>query len=140
MAQKVNKSQQLAIQSSDWVTPSLGTGWTQFDTGSIPTTSTGQYRFPRYVIDGAGCVHMEGLVKANGSTNTPSTNALVFTLPAGLRPGHTLRFVTIGFNGTSDIAMAFTIETNGQVLLANPSSVPNGQWISLSGISFIAEQ
>lgn len=128
-----------------WTTPTLATGWDVFDSGAIPTTSTTTYRYPRYLKDSAGIVHMQGLAKnVSGGVNNASTNGTIFTLAAGYRPGHTLLFSVDGHNSTlaTDGFCEIAIEPTGVVKIFGPTSngITNNQWISISNISFVAEQ
>lgn len=119
-----------------WVTPTLGTGWTQFDTGTIPTTSA-VYRFPRYCQDITGTVHLSGLVKNNsGGNNTASTNQRIFTLPAGCRPGHVILFAVLKDYLICEVA----IYPTGEVSIAGSVIIPNASWVALNNITFMAEQ
>lgn len=127
-----------SISVPAWTTPTLGTGWTQWDAGPSGTT-TGRYGFPRYFKDAFGIVHMDGLAKNNsGGSNTASTNALIFTLPAGNRPSHALRIVLVG-NNSSDSLQEIDIDVDGSVKLVGVASIVNNQWISLNNIHFLAE-
>jgi hypothetical protein len=126
---------------SGQITPSLSTGWTQFDANTLPTTATGAYGRPRYYRDAVGVVHLSGLAKnSTGSSNTATTNALIYNLPAGYRPGVTMRIVVVnGISGT-DSWGEVDVETNGDVKLTGVTNVVAGQWVSLNNISFVAEQ
>ncbi len=119
-----------------WVTPTLGTGWTTFDTGAIPTALVpDSWRYPRYHKDAMGYVHMDGLtVNNSGGTNTTSTNTVIFTLPTGFRPGHSLLLIGMA----NDSWCRIDIKVDGTVRIG--TSVPNGTWLSLSPITFLAEQ
>jgi len=72
-----------------------------------------------------GVVHVEGLIKGGG----PSVP--IFVLPPGFWPENKLIFSSIGNNSLARI----NIDANGEVV----AIVHHSQWISLSGISFIAD-
>lgn len=132
---KTDSSGNVTVTAASWVTPTLSTGWTQFDTGTIPTTTVGQFRFPRYIQDATNEVHLQGLVKNNsGGNNTTSVNKNIFTLPSGLRPGHTIQFA-VDINGAFG---EITIESTGAVNIATTAA--NNGFVSLSNISFMPEQ
>ncbi|HWT40630.1 MAG TPA: hypothetical protein VN081_05200 [Dongiaceae bacterium] len=130
--------------TADFVTPTLAAGWGPWDTGAIPTTTTSQWRTARYVVDAAGVVHLSGLVKNTSGANKVA-GALIFTLPAGLRPGHRTRFMvtagTTAAGGMTDGISDVDIEVDGTVNIGQGgATVTNGNWVSLNGISFVPEQ
>ena len=131
------KATQSEIQPGTWITPTLSTGWTVFDSGPIPSTDVPDtWRFPRYYKDAMGFIHLDGLTKNNsGGVNSGSTNPIIFILPAGFRPGHTLLMTTTA----NDAWGRVDIRVNGEVRL-NSTNVANGAWLSLNGITFLAEQ
>lgn len=83
----------------------------------------GDYETAGYYKDGAGRVHLEGLIR-NGSVGSPA-----FTLDAGYRPANRHIFGTAsgGSIGRLDIL------ANGDV---QPQSPSISSWVTLSGISF----
>lgn len=143
---------QTKVQSTEtagyWVSPTLLSGWGPWDTGTIPTSSLSQWRSARYYVDAAGVVHLQGLVKNTSGANKTSTTGMdIFTLPAGLRPGHRLRFATTSqnttaaTNGMTDGINDCDIEVDGKVSIGQGGgAVPVNGWFSLNGISFIPEQ
>ena len=135
MAQKASKSQ-INGGNITWATPTLSAGWGSFDTGAIPTTdSADTWRYPRYHKDALGYVHLMGLARNNsGGTNNGSTNTTIFTLPAGFRPAHTILMSTFG----NDTACRVDVGVDGRVKVV--STIPNTSWVSLTPISFLAEQ
>ena len=88
--------------------PAFQNGWLNYDT----TT----YRGARFWKDTTGVVHIEGLVKSG----TP--NSVIFTLPAGYRPGSGLVFAVDSNSGHSRIDVAPTGEvkqvSGGQTYLS----------------------
>lgn len=114
-----------------WQTASLSTGWAGFDAGG-----PGNFGFPQYMKDSLGYVHLRGLVKnSTGANNTSSTNALVFTLPAGYRPGMTMRMPVINSDTFGDL----DIKNDGTVIIASTMTVTSGGWIGLNNLHFRAE-
>jgi hypothetical protein len=104
-------SEQIAAQEA-WITPSLATGWTQFDAGSSGVT-TGRYGTARYFKDTLGIVHMDGLIVNNsGATKNNITGKLIFTLPAGYRPYHLIRVIVPG----QDVLQEVDIELDGTIV------------------------
>ena len=88
----------------------------------------GHYWGPaRYYKDSNGYVHLRGVV-TGGATAT----SLVTTLPAGFRPGGRTMFSTIS-NGAH---AGCDVYANGDVI---PRNAVAGSWLSLAGISFLAE-
>lgn len=121
-----------AVQPA-WQTPTLGTGWANFDAGG-----PGNYGFPQYMKDSLGFVHLRGLAKnSTAAANTNTVNALIFTLPAGYRPAQTMRVMGIIADAFGEV----DVKNDGTVVLAGTSSVPTGGtgWVSLNHIIFLAE-
>lgn len=135
------KVTQSEVKPPVFTTPTLASGWTSFDTGPIPNTSgTDTWRFPRYTKDASGIVHLSGLI-VNNSGGTVGTNVTMFTLPSGFRPGHTLMFsVPKAISGGEGFGNIFVKPTGEVALFGGSTSLTNGQWASLSPISFVAEQ
>lgn len=105
-------------------TPALSGTW---------VANGGGYEGPAYYKDTSGVVHVSGLVKS-GSVVAPSP---IFTLPAGYRPSATLMF-TAPMNGTMvriDVLNTGVVQFNG---FLGTTAVTG--YLSLSGISFLAEQ
>lgn len=98
----------------------LRNGWIQYGA---------EYQAPFYWKDSEGIVHVGGLAK-NGST---SANVVIGVLPSGYRSF--AREVFVGWNG--DKAVRIDILPNGDIV--SPWSLSTSSWLSLSGISFKAE-
>lgn len=107
------------IAREPWHGPALQNGWVNYESG---------YALAGYGKDANGVVRLRGLVKSGAVAGT------VFTLPAGYRPAARL----IYSQQTSPNAMArVDVEVNGSVTaVANV----NSGWLSLDGITFLAEQ
>jgi hypothetical protein len=120
----------------EWVTPTLGAGWGNYDNGPIPTTATGDsWRYPRYHKDANGYVHLDGLARnTSGGTITPAMGSYIFTLPEGFRPSHTLLMSTQG----DSTACRVDITVDGRVRVS--ATIRSNEWVSLSPIIFLAEQ
>lgn len=130
------------LTTADFVTPTLTAGWGVWDSGTIPTTNVGvdQWRFPRYVKDPFGRVQLMGLIKNTSGSNKAAGSAM-FVLPAGFRPGHRIRFAAAYGTSTADAWLGVDVQVDGTVYTSQGSPVvPNGQWVSLSNVTFIAEQ
>lgn len=128
----INNATLTAVQQA-WQTPTLGTGWANFDAGG-----PGNYGFPQYMKDSLGFVHFRGLAKnSTGAANTPTVNQLIFTLPAGYRPAQTMRVAAI----IADAFGELDVKNDGTLVVAGTSSVPTGGtgWVSLNNIIFLAE-
>jgi hypothetical protein len=74
---------------------------------SIPDDGT-----PAYCLDGAGYVHLEGVV-TNGTADS-----VVFTLPPGFRPGFEIRIPTN--SGLTETTDTIQVKPNGDVLVRGP--------------------
>jgi hypothetical protein len=98
--------------------PAYENGWVKYD-------DDGTYDGAFFKIDAMGVVHLRGLIKS-GTIDT-----VMFTLPAGYRPGYT----TIFAGDSNNAPCRIDINTAGGIL--NKDGVT--AWVSLSGISFKAE-
>lgn len=125
-------SRHIAAQQA-WQTPTLATGWGNFD-----SSGPGHWGFPQYMKDTLGFVHLRGLaMNTSGVTNSNSTNPTIFTLPAGYQPYQRVINVTNGY----DQFIRLDVWDNGNVFLsgtAGETSIPNGGWLSLNNIIFLA--
>jgi hypothetical protein len=74
-------------------------------------------------------VHLKGLVNPGANTPAPSPSNVIFTLPAGYRPGLISVFPVVASNGIGRV----TIKHTGEVIY---EAGPTG-WVSLDGISFM---
>lgn len=120
----------LTTPSSSWQALTYSNGWRDYNGGGAPW-GTGGYR-----KDASGYVHLHGLLDKNGGNWV--AGEVMFTLPAGYRPGQQELFSPrMGGggenNGRCDLTTAgqFTVVAGG---LANPVN-----FVSLAGISFLAE-
>ena len=116
------------IEVEDWIAPTLLNSWANYGVDHPPAG---------YMKTPDGTVHLRGLIK-NGS----STTATMFTLPVGYRPKVTgsqeyALYPAINANHNSNLACRINIY-NGNV----SQSATNGStgWVSLSGISFKADE
>ncbi|GMA64767.1 hypothetical protein NZD89_05245 [Alicyclobacillus fastidiosus] len=105
--------------ASSYQTPTFQNGFTNYGSG---------YRNVQYYKDAMGIVHLTGLGRIGTAGST------IFTLPAGFRPSATLVFTTMSSGAIQriDIASSGTVTLNGGGAFGN--------WVSLDGISFLAEQ
>lgn len=89
---------------------------------------------PAYMLDSMRWVHLRGIVYH--PTTAVTYNLPIFTLPPGLRPGTTFRFVTLA--GEPSQYGRGEINTAGDVLwLAGQSTA--SAWFSLDNVHFLAE-
>ncbi|OOC63296.1 hypothetical protein [Paenibacillus ihbetae] len=102
------------------ITPTLLNGWEQYPS----------YHLVGYYKDSLGIVHLTGLVR-KGAANT-----VIFTLPKGYRPVTTLIFAVFG----QGKAVRVDVQAGGHVHLNYTPWYPDSDWVSLDGISFLAEQ
>jgi hypothetical protein len=103
----------------------LGNGWVLY-------SST--YATPGYTKSADGIVTVRGLIK-DGST---SDNITIAKLPVGYRPSERLTFSVTTHSGMG-YAGRVDVDTNGYLRYRNNGSGTN-TWISLSNISFVADQ
>jgi hypothetical protein len=117
----------------NWQAPTFASGWTYWS-ATDPT-------FPRAGWEKApdGTVRLRGIVHRTVSAWTPPQ--VMFTLPAGVRPGGRLVFSTVGYANGARGDCRVEVYANGNVeLFASP-----GTWggsvnlVGLDGISFWAE-
>lgn len=86
------------------------------------------FQTAQYSKDSSGFVHIEGAL------NPVGLNVVMFTLPAGFRPGATQICVVLASNSGSAIPGRIDIAPDGTATCKSGS----GDFISLSGISFLA--
>lgn len=106
-----------------WIKPTLLNGWVNIGSGS---STAGYYK------DALGHIHIRGIVTSGVS------NSFVFKLPAGYRPKESRNFTGVYYGPSSGVMsclVAVGVEGTVIVVFDYP---PN--WISLDGISFLAEQ
>lgn len=99
-----------------WIAPTLLNSWANY--GGTASTAG-------YMKDNMGFVHLKGLVK----TGTPGT--VLFTLPAGYRPGAYLRIAVIASGSYGNL----DIETSGNITI----SVGSSNFTGIDGVVFKAE-
>ncbi len=117
-----------ASTNPSWTNASLVNGWVQHST---------TYAAPSFTLASDKLVTIRGMIRS-GNTNGQT---LLFTLPQYYKPRQHLVFLTAGFNGNAsptDVATRIDIYPTGEVKLGGTPLT--GQWLSLSGISFYAEQ
>ncbi|WP_163853960.1 hypothetical protein [Paenibacillus elgii] len=107
-----------------WITPTLLNGWVSEGSG---------YSIPGYYIDQFGIVHLSGVIRSG----VTSTFTVLFYLPARYRPKNRLNLAIFTFDGSSTGICSLHIEADGAVKIG---SINCKQYISLDGISFLAEQ
>ena len=97
-----------------YIAPTLINSWANLGSG---------FQAAGYFKDADGIVHLAGMVTGGGNTS-------VFVLPAGYRPLTKHRFVVLA-NG----ALGYVdVQAGGNVFFTTGSP-----WVSLDGISFLAE-
>jgi hypothetical protein len=108
-----------------WQAPTYGT-----NAGAQGTPWFGvQFRKDRH-----GYVHLRGNVLFSGAV---APGATILTLPAGYRPGVQHRQVSWGSPGGTEQALRLDIVTDGTVF--SNATFANTNWVSLSGIHYLAE-
>lgn len=116
------------VTDTAWITAPLVNSWTAFDATS--------YRAPQY-RRWNGKTEVRGVIK-----NSAATTGVVFTLPAGFRPGGTgstgtEQFITIsGASGSARI----DVSPSGAATVIAYGTNGSGTSVSLTGITFAAEQ
>ena len=107
-----------------WVAPTFQNSWVNY--GDVWETAG-------YRKDALGYVHLKGLVKSG----TIGTSTAIFTLPAGYRPktGKALLFVCMSNNAAGRINVRNNTGDEGKVCC----ETGNNAWVSLDGITFLAE-
>lgn len=110
---KANKIQET------WNTPILLNGWS-----NLPSS----FAKVQYFKDSFGIVHLKGFVKS-GTDNT------IFVFPEGYRPSENFYYSTIADNTT---ATFLNVTADG--IVSKPSALSVSSWLSLSGLTFLAEQ
>ena len=98
---------------ASWTNATLTNSWVTFG-GSYPT--------PSYRKDGAGVVHLRGVVK-NGTVT-----ASAFTLPSGYRPAAKASYAPLNANAGAQV----DVNTDGTVVVGAGSN----SYVGLDGITF----
>lgn len=103
---------------NNWIAPTLVNSWINYGA---------PYDVAGYRKDSFGFVHLKGLIKSG----TATAGTVLFTLPAGYRPGATGLFdaQSNGSLGRVDV------NSSGQVTI----QVGTNAWISLNGITFFGD-
>lgn len=104
------------------IKPTLLNGWVEYLSG---------YHHVRYYKDSSGIVHLTGLVK------TGAINTEMFKLAEGYRPVATIVFAQQASTGST---ARLDIFPGGGVYFNYAASWNTDSWVSLDGISFVAEQ
>lgn len=108
---------------------SLESGWSNYG---------GAWQKPGWSRLPSGLVVLTGLVAYSGASTSNSTIAI---LPAGSRPAGGLHFATVGSFGGDKLGI-IQIQPTGTVDFRQPSnpSFSSIGWVTLDGVSFLAEQ
>lgn len=107
------------ITPDEWTTPEeMTNSWA--DLGGVYTTAA-------YRKDGAGLVHLKGVI-AGGTVGQAA-----FTLPEGYRPLERFTFVALSTGATGRVG----VSPEGNVVPESPST---SGWVSLDGIIFLGQQ
>lgn len=96
-----------------------------------------------YYKDATGVVHLTGLACEDSGTGCTSGISLsgtqfIFTLPAGFRPSRQLVFTTLSAAGANYFHTRIDVTTDGVVKMVAPPT-GGGDWVSLDGVSFLAD-
>lgn len=120
----------ITLGDASWTVVGAGGGAPAFQNSFVAASTDPNQQGPRFRKDGQGFVHLQG------SFTNGANAAVVFTLPAGYRPGGLYYFFTDDTSQNGE-ARYVRINTNGTVTFwgSNPSS-RNTQ---LDGICFYAE-
>lgn len=103
--------------------PALATNWQAYPGWAAP-------KFNRV----NGIVILTGLVQRLSTTAPAGT--VLFVLPAGYRPGGNLHIAVPANNGGTGV---LNVMTDGTVKTNSPASLPVNEYISLSGVVFVAQ-
>lgn len=116
--QKISRNQ---IQDQmPWIGPALSNNWVNFGGG---------YDTVGYMKDTMGFVHIRGFIKSG----TATAGTLLFTLPAGFRPGsHTY---APGISNPGNVIAAYEVLSSGPVNFV----AGNNTYLSLGHLVFKAE-
>lgn len=104
----------------------LQNSWGEYD-------ATGTWSRPAYRKMSNGMVECRGLLLNNGS------GGVFFTLPSGYRPGASGGSLIFCLMGGANTAQRVDVNPNGAMSLSG-TTLSSGQYMSLSGISFYADQ
>jgi len=119
-------------QAPTWIAPTLLNSWVNYGNGIVGDAG--------YYKDALGRVHIKGVIK----DGTATASTVLFQLPAGYRPGHEVVCNVRASNTTESAegAARVDIETDGDVVIigGDVSGFGTGCYVSLDGISFLAEQ
>jgi hypothetical protein len=116
---QIANNQSYNIDGSNLSGTSYLNGWDDFG---------GLFGWGQFRKDATREVHLRGVIAPGANTPAPSPNNVIFTLPAGYRPGLHAIFPVVASNGIGRITIKYT----GEVIY---ESGPVG-WVSLDGISF----
>jgi microcystin-dependent protein len=111
----------MRIVQSTWTAPTFQNSWVNNGSWGAPAG---------YMKDSMGFIHLRGIVKSG------TVGATMFTLPAGYRPSY-LQGMTVPSNNGVTVIGWINILATGEVQAISPSG---NSWLSLDGITFMAEQ
>lgn len=103
-----------------WTTPSLASGWGNY--AGFETVG--------HMKDTLGFVHLKGMIRNNSGADKTGT---LFTLPSGSRPGGKMLVPVEVFGGHGRV----DVNTDGTVSVQ--TTVPDTRWVTLTSITFYAE-
>jgi len=110
------------LRRPSWINAELQNSWVTWGDTHAPA---------QYIKLPNGFVHLRGLIK-NGDTTVGTT---LFNLPQGYRPLY--HFITNQMT-SSLVVFRIDVRSNGDVQIIE--GTPSSGWISLDGITFMAEQ
>lgn len=110
---------QVVLPGEGFTSPTYGTGW-----GTVSGS-------PGFRRNEGGEVTSRGKIQQTAST----ANTTLFTYPVGYRPGQAMTFRLPYQGAAGDVEV--DVNTNGTVVINSAFALNN--WVSLAGISFLAE-
>jgi len=124
------------IEPPTWTAPTLTASW---------ANAAGGYQTAGYCKDGAGFVHVRGVLKSVVGYAWPSTNTLLFTLPPNFRPREVEQFTAAQYDTAgNDAWLTVRVLPNGEVSISRPSTGAGNNGIArelfLGAVSFAQYQ
>lgn len=124
--QKINSDQSALTPA--YTEFAYASGWSSYQSG---------WGAAGYTKTPDGVVVLTGLIK-NSSGATKAQGNVIFTLPAGYRPSINKRFAVVYGGGGASIAAYLDIVANGTAYISS-NSITLNEWVSVSGVTFLAE-
>jgi hypothetical protein len=106
------------------IAPTLLNSWANF----------AGYQESGYWVDSHNVVHLHGVIEAGAD------GSIIMELPEGLRPAARQIFAAMSYNGSAYQAARIDVTADGEVYFFTTTATwAPGDWVSLSGITFLAE-